>query len=228
MSLLTAYLIGGDTVGIDLLGWTATQLGGNPAFKSEATVGAGREDVSNIQNWCKWGIETTLTKAQILVEINALIADWGALAQADKDAALDFIKRYDLEYTTDQRLELSGLKTGHTVYDATEGVSCVWNGTGWHGVGQAPISAGTTEVTNDTDTLLATFVIPDGKLPLVSISIEEDVACTICHDHLVTVATNHAHWVLKKTITTDEYELRMKQNTGSTATFRWAVTKIIS
>jgi hypothetical protein len=51
--LLTAYLINGQTVGVDLPSWNDSDLNGNPPFKAEATVSAGYADISSMENWSK-------------------------------------------------------------------------------------------------------------------------------------------------------------------------------
>jgi hypothetical protein len=51
--LLTAYLINGQAVGVDLPSWEDSDLNGNPPFKAELTVSAGYTDISSMENWNK-------------------------------------------------------------------------------------------------------------------------------------------------------------------------------
>jgi len=44
-------------------------VGGNPAFLSEAAVSPGRTDISSMENWDKFGVYTTLTVSQRRTEI---------------------------------------------------------------------------------------------------------------------------------------------------------------
>lgn len=92
---LLAYIISGQTVGIDLNSWSDLDLNGNKAFKilySGQTMPVNYVDVSSISNWSKYG---DLVSNDYLVYKNAIkdIVDgvgWTGLTNAEKDLAIQY------------------------------------------------------------------------------------------------------------------------------------------
>jgi len=73
---LLAYTIGGQTIGIDITSWTSATLSGNTAFIAFADTGglpSNYVDISSTTNWDQFGGLTTLTDAEIKLEILKLI-----------------------------------------------------------------------------------------------------------------------------------------------------------
>jgi len=56
--LITAYLINGQSVGVDLSSWLTEDLNGNPAFKAEDSVSEGYADITSITSWDRFGLDT--------------------------------------------------------------------------------------------------------------------------------------------------------------------------
>lgn len=83
--LLTAYLVGTDRIGVELLDWTRAVLDGNSPFKWEAAVSGGYDDITDIDNLDKWATAAGVGYKELR---NKLIADyvgnWGTLTAIDK------------------------------------------------------------------------------------------------------------------------------------------------
>ena len=96
----------------------------------------------------------------------------------------------------------------------------------------ANVSSGSASVADDTKTTLATFTITDGKVPIIGISLEEDVASTQIHSDTTDdkPGTNEIHYALEKTATADQYLLTVRTNAvgGTTAnrSIRWNVREV--
>lgn len=128
--LLTAYLISGDALGVDLTSWTSTELGGNPAFKAEDTVSAGYEDISSIENWDSFGSISGKDYAFVRLEIKTLVdaAGYGTLTDNQKKVALQYfvagggndyvdVLYTDAEYKTFYDAHLNNMKVACNLRD---------------------------------------------------------------------------------------------------------------
>jgi len=104
---LTAFLIAGDTVGVDLLSWDVADLGGSPPFLTEAAVSAGYEEINTPECWDSFGVNSIdenganaghrVVKAEIKVLYDAdvwanftdsekkVFSAWGIASQSERD-----------------------------------------------------------------------------------------------------------------------------------------------
>lgn len=87
---LTAFLIGGEALGVDLQTWSASDLSGSLPFLIEDTVSTGYEDISSITNFNKFGLAANADYAKIRTEIKALVdaTGYANLSDAEKKIAL--------------------------------------------------------------------------------------------------------------------------------------------
>jgi len=84
MSKLLAYTIGGQKIGVDILSWDTTMLGGNPPFKVIADTGstpANYTNVSSVTMWDTYGSLVGFTEVQKKTEILKLIPSTPTQAQ---------------------------------------------------------------------------------------------------------------------------------------------------
>ncbi len=87
--LLTAFIINTQKVGTELIQWDGSDLGGNPAFKAEATVSTGYGDITSLANWNTWWKGTLLDYKELRNELIAVfLPNWATLGNADKKILL--------------------------------------------------------------------------------------------------------------------------------------------
>ena len=89
---LTAYLINGQAVRVELKQWSSRDLNGNPEFKIEETVSSGYKDVSSIENWSKFG-KLAANDYQVIRDEILALQTWATNTNAEKDVIIKYCDR---------------------------------------------------------------------------------------------------------------------------------------
>ena len=99
MSLLLAYLINGDPVGLVVESWSDSDLNGNPAFCFSDSVTSGYQDISSIENWDIYGLNSgvdfnyirNIIQGLVVAIVNPNFSNWNGLTSEQKIIACKYV-----------------------------------------------------------------------------------------------------------------------------------------
>lgn len=84
------------------------------------------------------------------------------------------------------------------------------------------ISGGTAAVGNNSDTVLATFVVTNGQAPIFGVSVAEDVVLTFRNVDSIPGNGDASVWI-EKTAVANQYNLHLHHREGAGRNFDWEV-----